>query len=162
MVTPHTGMWSRYCFYETGRRLCLSETTSSVVYCQVTFSFLTSYHHVAMSTVTATGTITRNDTLSLLADYEIHRTPDTQIESGPPRVQPSESPVERIANPPQWPRDFHRVPAYRPVNRELDQSQRAVYQNRIEQAFVNVMLSGVWLNAVSVDLLNARIREFQC
>ncbi|KAK2785076.1 hypothetical protein FQN52_003785 [Onygenales sp. PD_12] len=97
--------------------------------------------------LTATTTA---DAATLLADYDIHRSPAPHIN---PTTRPNtihqKQQKRMVENPPYWPTDYHRVPPHRPINRELDQSQRAVYQNRAEQAFVNVMLSGVWTNAVS-------------
>jgi hypothetical protein len=44
------------------------------------------------------------------------------------------------------------VPEYRPINTELDQSERRVYLSGVEQAFVGVMFTGVYLESVSTDV----------
>lgn len=79
-----------------------------------------------------------------LADYDLHHTGDhdTSLNSHP-------NPAADAQNPSHWPADHRRVPTYRPVNRELDQSERRVYQNGIEQVFVGVMFTGVFLQSVS-------------
>jgi hypothetical protein len=77
-----------------------------------------------------------------LDDYTIHL---TGSEPEPVNSRP-EADVE---NPPNWPREYHNVPAYRPINRHLDFAERPNGSNPIERLFIYTMLSGVWLNAVS-------------
>ena len=89
-------------------------------------------------------------TLSLqqtLGDYEVHVTGDSQ-EARPVASQNSRQ-SNTVANPPSWPRNYHRVPPHRPVNRDLDWSQRPLGANPGEKLFLNVMFTGVSSNAVS-------------
>ncbi len=89
-------------------------------------------------------------TLSLqqtLGDYEVHVTGDSQ-ETRPVASQNSRR-SNAVANPPSWPRNYHRVPPHRPVNRDLDWSERPLGANPGEKLFLNVMFTGVSSNAVS-------------
>jgi len=86
---------------------------------------------------------TRTTPVSVLVDYELHHsgqeehTPTTSSLSSAPTTQP-----------PNWPSDHRRIPAYRPINRNLDFSQRPPGSNNVERVIITVMLHGVWLNAV--------------
>ncbi|PVH75031.1 hypothetical protein DL98DRAFT_467007 [Cadophora sp. DSE1049] len=95
-------------------------------------------------------------TLSLqqtLGDYEVHVTGDSQ------ETRPVESLNSRrsnaVTNPPSWPRDYHRVPPRRLVNRDLDWSERPLGANPGEKLFLNVMFTGVSLNAGVAQLWGA-------
>ncbi|GFF54571.1 hypothetical protein IFM58399_09855 [Aspergillus lentulus] len=90
---------------------------------------------------TTTTTQTSTHSLSILADYELHH-------SGSEEPQLSErGPVSQPAQLANWPSNYRRLPAYRPVNHELDQSERPAGSNLGEFVFIQVMLHGVWLNA---------------
>lgn len=85
----------------------------------------------------------------ILADYDLHHSdsgPTTSLDATLNEHLKTKSANERHLN---WPRDHRRIPSYRAVNTELDQSQRRVYQNRIEQTFIGVMFTGVLLESVS-------------
>lgn len=98
---------------------------------------------------------------TVLADYELHHseqpqvtpgdasTHSTSVGSGSISQRPAATP-----NPPDWPTDHRRVPPYRPVNRNLDLSERVVFQNRAEQAFINSMFFG--LRMVTVGILSTQ------
>jgi hypothetical protein len=77
-----------------------------------------------------------------LCEYDIHVTGHATVSS---QVSDSSAPE----NPPSWPNDRHRVPHYRPVNRNLSISERPNGSNLVEWAFINVMFTGVALNSVS-------------
>ncbi|KAF1962603.1 hypothetical protein CC80DRAFT_570659 [Byssothecium circinans] len=83
----------------------------------------------------------------VLADYDLHHTPETTPLDTTLNIHPS-PPSASPRNPPNWPTDERRVPPYRPVNTDLVQSERRVYQNGIERSFVTVMFMGVFLEAV--------------
>lgn len=93
-------------------------------------------------------------TLSLrqtLNDYEVHLTGDSndtqsQIAEPNPRSR-SELAAQ---NPPSWPQEYHRMPNYRPINRNLSFAERPGGSNGVEQLFITVMFTGVSLNAVSL------------
>lgn len=79
-----------------------------------------------------------------LGDYEIRLTgsSSTPLETG----RASEDSLQSL-NSQFWPQDYHRIPAYRPINRQLDWAQRPVGSNAGEQVFLHVMFAGVSLNA---------------
>lgn len=95
-----------------------------------------------MSATTTTRTQTTAP-LAILADYEVHH-------SGRDQTAPANSDRSPTSTnqPPGWPTDRHRVPTYRPINRDLDQSERPAGSNTLEFGIIIVMLHGVWLNAV--------------
>jgi len=105
-------------------------------------------HSPTMSVTTTSNAQTYN-IRAVLADYDLHHTPETTPLDTALNAHPStcSSPF----NPPNWTTDERRVPPYRPVNMNLDQSQRRVYQNGVERAFVNVMFTGVQIESVSVS-----------
>ncbi|KAL2066176.1 hypothetical protein VTL71DRAFT_2247 [Oculimacula yallundae] len=49
-------------------------------------------------------------------------------------------------NPPSWPRNYHRVPDRRPLNRDLVFAERPGGSNIPEGVFITVMFTGVALN----------------
>lgn len=89
----------------------------------------------------------------VLVDYDIHHSgqPDHPAEASAVEVNPRSQGQETRAIPNNWPSDYRRVPPYRPIDRNLDLSQRPLGSNRIETAFITVMFTGVYLNAVSFD-----------
>jgi hypothetical protein len=97
--------------------------------------------------VTTTANAQTYNLRTVLADYDLHHTPATDPLDTTLNVHPS--PNSSHSNPANWPTDERRVPPYRPVNTALDQTQRRVFQNRVEQTFVIVMFTGVYLEAVS-------------
>jgi hypothetical protein len=100
-----------------------------------------------MSVTTTSNPLTYT-TASILADYEL-----THSESHDLSLNSHPNPAPRSSqNPSDWPTEHRRVPAYRPVNTQLDQSERRVYQNPIERAFIGVMFTGVFLESVSSSL----------
>lgn len=119
---------------------------------------------IAMSVTTTANPLTGR-TLEVLGDYELHHSGSSQ--SGGSRsdrsnsttsIQPSTQPsipnarVDTAAeaqNPAGWPDDHRRVPAHRPIDRNLDYEQRPAGLNGAEYVFIQTMLTGVRLNAVS-------------
>ncbi|KAL5340409.1 hypothetical protein BJX70DRAFT_361688 [Aspergillus crustosus] len=96
-----------------------------------------------MSTTTTTTPAT---TLSILADYELHHS-GADPSSNNQNTASSSSPAQSATQPPTWPSDHRRVPPYRPINRNLDQAERAAGASVPEYIFIQSMLHGVWLNA---------------
>jgi hypothetical protein len=93
----------------------------------------------AIMSVTATTTTTRS--LSVLADYEVHHSGSEQNGSSAAPVNPEQ--------PADWPTHHRRMPTYRPANPRLDQADRPAGNGHpAEYAFIQIMLHGVWLNAV--------------
>ncbi|KAH7402663.1 hypothetical protein BKA66DRAFT_449254 [Pyrenochaeta sp. MPI-SDFR-AT-0127] len=97
--------------------------------------------------VTTTANPLHYNLHATLADYELHHSSTTEDVDTSLNVHPN--PSSQAQNPSDWPTEHRRVPAYRPVNRELDQSERRVYQNGIERAFIGVMFTGVFLQSTA-------------
>jgi len=96
--------------------------------------------------VTTTANPVTYSLQTVLADYNLHHTEeevDTSLNAHP-------APAGSNENPSSWPTEHRRVPAYRPINTELDQSERRVYLSGVEQAFVTVMFTGVFLESVRI------------
>jgi len=104
---------------------------------------------------------------SHLIDYDLHHsnTPSKASNSeqiddtvpSPQSTQPEPSALSRVLETPsEWPDDHRRIPAYRPVNRELDQSQRRVYSSNAERVFLTLMFSGLQTNVVGVSMIYSR------
>ena len=87
-------------------------------------------------------TTTTTQTLSILADYEVHHS-GTDRESGHETVTSPQ--------PADWPSHHRRMPVFRPTNRNLSFEERPGGSNPAEMVFIQVMLHGVWLNAVSIS-----------
>lgn len=102
--------------------------------------------------VTTTANPRTYNIAATLADYDLHHS-DSSVPELNTSLNPHPSTAEStssqlIQNPTHWPTDHRRVPHYRPINTEMDQSERRVYQNGIERTFVGVMFTGVLLEAV--------------
>ncbi|KAL4892401.1 hypothetical protein BDV59DRAFT_179839, partial [Aspergillus ambiguus] len=94
---------------------------------------------------TTTTTRTQTSSLSVLADYELHHSGrEADTHSSTPQEPPA---ANTTAQPTNWTRDYRRVPPFRPINRNLDQSERPAGSNSGEFVFIQAMLHGVWLNA---------------
>jgi len=79
---------------------------------------------------------------STLQDYEIHVTGDAADIDQTLNERESSSSAQ---NPHYWPRDHHRIPNHRPINRNLNLAERPRGSHPIETAFVFVMFTGVAL-----------------
>jgi hypothetical protein len=100
--------------------------------------------------VTTTANPIHYNLHATLADYELHHSNATEEVDTSLNRHPA--PASETQNPSDWPTEHRRIPAYRPVNTELDQGERRVYQNGIERAFIGVMFTGVFLQSVRSDL----------
>jgi hypothetical protein len=94
--------------------------------------------------VTTTANPIHYNLQAVLADYDLRHTEELDTS-----LNTHSAPSPSQQNPNDWPTEHRRVPAYRPINTGLDQSERRVYLNGIERAFVNVMFTGVYLESVS-------------
>lgn len=108
------------------------------------------------STTTATALHSaRRRPQQYLADYDVRETDvarsttctSTQVAA---EVSPSRPDRNPNPNPPAWPDNYRRIPAHRPVNRRLDQSQRRVYTSVGERVFLTMMFTGLEVNVVSI------------
>ncbi|KIW99956.1 uncharacterized protein Z518_10884 [Rhinocladiella mackenziei CBS 650.93] len=97
--------------------------------------------------ITTTTNPTSRAVLEVLTDYDLHHSGDPQRSGPPEHPKPQARAPEPYNNPHWWPNDHRRIPPYRPVNRNLDRSQRPAGVNRIERAFIFTMLRGVQLEA---------------
>ncbi|KAH7406222.1 hypothetical protein DE146DRAFT_651088 [Phaeosphaeria sp. MPI-PUGE-AT-0046c] len=98
--------------------------------------------------VTTTANPVHYSLETVLTDYHLHHSEeglDTSLNAHP-------APAASGHNPSSWPTEHRRVPAYRPVNRELDQSERRVYLSGVERVFVGVMFTGVFLESTMSKL----------
>jgi len=86
-----------------------------------------------------------------LADYDLHISGETGPNSSQSPIEPPNAihNTPQVSNPHNWPRDYHRVPNYRPINRNLDMVQRPNGSSGPETAFITVMFTGIAINAVS-------------
>lgn len=90
----------------------------------------------------ATTTVATRQVHEILQDYKICLTGASD------KTSEFESHTKEVVNPEGWPTDRHRVPPYRPINRELDPKERTLGTNIFETTFLIVMFSGVVTNAV--------------
>ena len=87
------------------------------------------------------STITSTNLEKVLEDYRIVLTgSDTPCQQTSTNVH---------TNPPGWPTDNFRIPDYRPINKNLDAEERPNGSHVIEKAFLRIMFTGVFINAVS-------------
>lgn len=97
-----------------------------------------------MSVTTSDNPLTTTIQHDVLRDYDIHLTGHNET-AAPPNSDNRPPPA---SNPPDWPSEYRGIPPYRPINTELDRSQRPWAGSPAGQVFVFAMLNGVWLNAV--------------
>lgn len=78
-----------------------------------------------------------------LAEDDLHHSQPSDEQSAPAPAPDAHPPaVDAPANdPPGWQDQWRRVPAYRPVNHQLDE-QRNTFTNEIEHNFIRVMFGG--------------------
>lgn len=101
-----------------------------------------------MSVTTVDNPITTAISRQVLQDYDIHLTGDETV--APPNTDSQQRPTPE--NPPDWDTQYRGVPPYRPINRDLDLTQRPLGGNPVGDVFVTTMFTGVFINAVSVKL----------
>lgn len=94
-----------------------------------------------MSATTVDNPITTAVSRQVLQDYDIHLTGDGTVATP--------QPTPTAANPPGWDTQHRGVPPYRPINRDLDRTQRPVGGNPVGDVFVTTMFTGVLFNTVS-------------
>lgn len=88
------------------------------------------------------------------ADYDLHHS-NTQSVSDLDDSSTESSSVGNLIprNPEYWPDNYRRIPHYRPLNRNLDQSQRRVYTTFVERVFLTLMFHGLEVNVVSSSVI---------
>lgn len=105
-----------------------------------------------MSVTTVDNPVTTAVSRAVLQDYDIHLTGDDTV--APPNSD--SRPPQPAANPPGWDTEHRGVPPHRPINRELDLTQRPLGGNPVGDVFVTTMFTGVFFNAVSVEPTDKR------
>jgi hypothetical protein len=127
--------------------ICKKDTSNSASQL-CSFTLMPSPASTTMSTTTTqTQTRTRQ---TVLRDYELHHSPSTARATGNSEAAPAPRPQATPVNPPNWDTTHRRVPPYRPINRDRDQSEVRIYTSPIEQVFVGTMFTGVLIHAVSL------------
>ena len=100
--------------------------------------------------VTVTENRTAYSLARTLADYNVQHSDEPENTVQEPNARPA---PEGTGNAPSdWEDNFRRVPAYRPIDTELDFASRNVYNNNIERAFVWNLFTGVRIVAVCSSL----------
>lgn len=89
-----------------------------------------------------------------LRDYEVHLTSDGTTPAEPNTDNRPSPPA--VSSLPGWDDGHRGVPPYRPINRNLDMSQRPWGGNPVGDAFVLTMFTGVFTLAVSVIELHGQ------
>jgi hypothetical protein len=104
--------------------------------------------------VTTTANTTTQSILHILADYELTHSGECQQSSIVDPPNPRSTDQEQPQNPDWWPDNYNAIPAYRPINYNLDRESRPWAQPGIETAFVWTMLNGVGIISVRYALLH--------
>jgi hypothetical protein len=113
------------------------------------YLYLSALASPSTMSVTTTANPLTYRSLHVLTDYELHHTsPTAEIDSSL-NIHPN---PQSDSNPPDWPTDHRRVPSHRPINYDLDQSERRVFLNPAERIFIATMFLGVNMQAVSRTL----------
>jgi len=132
--------------HKSSRRHMFSGSTIKII-------LLESYILETIIGVKNTMSVTTTDnpiTLSLrqtLGDYEVHVSGDS-ADGGEITSPNTSNQRPAVENPSFWPQDHHRIPNYRPINRNLSYAQRPNGTVLPEQIFLTFMFTGVALNAV--------------
>jgi hypothetical protein len=108
------------------------------------------------STTTQTQTRTRQN---VLKDYELHHSASSSRAAPTSPAVPAPTPQAVLPNQPEWDTVHRRVPPYRPINRERDQSEVRVYTSTIERVFIGTMFTGVLINSVSIIHFCGHVRS---
>lgn len=89
-----------------------------------------------------------------LHDYRMHLTGGRDEQECVSTRQENETVSQPIDSPANWPTQYRRIPPYRPINRNLDLTERPNGSSRAELVFVTVMLNGIRLQSVRTEHLS--------
>lgn len=103
--------------------------------------------------MSSTTTTTRTSR-TVLRDYELHH---SSAPASPGAAREEARAPQRPDSPP-WETTYRRVPPYRPVDTDRDQSQIRVYTSGVERVFIATMFTGVFTVAVSSALCGSEFR----
>ncbi|POS76088.1 hypothetical protein DHEL01_v205518 [Diaporthe helianthi] len=98
-----------------------------------------------MSVTTIDNPVTTAVSRAVLQDYDIHLTGDDSVAPPDSDNRPPQ-PASTAANPPGWGTEHRGVPPHRPINTQLDVTQRPVGGNPVGDVFVTTMFTGVVIN----------------
>jgi len=108
-------------------------------------------HHLHLSSpamsVSATEVVPTTVT-DLLKAYDLHHTGTESSQSR--RTKPAPQASRQSENPPSWPSNRRRMPAYRELSRGHRLADRPAGQDTVEGVVVTVMFIGVYVNSVSL------------
>lgn len=106
-----------------------------------------------MSVTTSTNTVTQS-VLHALTDYDVHHSGNPAVAETPEAPNSRNDTAAGANQPPNWPSNHQRVPAYRPIDRTLnnDPEERPAGSNAIEGLFIFTMLNGCRINSVSLEV----------
>ena len=104
-----------------------------------------------MSVTTSTSTVTQS-ILHTLTDYSLHHSGNPETAEVPEAPNGRDNAAVGRNQPQNWPDNYQRIPAYRPIDRTLNQhpEERPAGSNTIEGLFVFTMLNGCSINSVSL------------
>lgn len=109
-----------------------------------------------MPAATSTSTITANGPQGL-SDYILHHSGQESVSIHPASYPNILANLEPQGCPDWWPTDRRRIPAYLPINRNLDKDQRPIGTISTEVLFIVTMLRGVQLNSVTLPTQYLRL-----
>ncbi|EXA34302.1 hypothetical protein FOQG_14458 [Fusarium oxysporum f. sp. raphani 54005] len=103
---------------------------------------------MSLKTTTTTPSRQWNGEEDALRDYRLHLTGQrVEQEYVEPSHENDTGSAQSVDTPANWPTQYRRIPPYRPINRNLDLSERPNGSSRAELVFVTVMLNGVRLQS---------------
>ncbi|KAF1984849.1 hypothetical protein K402DRAFT_380136 [Aulographum hederae CBS 113979] len=108
--------------------------------------------------VTTTSNPLTHEIQHLLVDYELHHSPSPATATAPRTFQPpNPNPTNEHTNnnPPNWPTTHRRVPPFRPVDVQRDQTSRRTYISGAERAFITMMFFGIRVSWNTHDVWRA-------
>lgn len=107
--------------------------------------------------VTTTANPVSRAVLEALTDYDLHHSGDPSSAGRAEDPNPRQIDSDPPNNPEWWPTDHRGIPNHRPINRNLDRSQRPGGVNLMEMVFIFTMLRGVQLQAASISQCSSHL-----
>ena len=100
-----------------------------------------------MSVTTTENPIYYN-TAEILRDYQVYHSNTDPSDGVDTSLNAHPNPASQ--NPENWPTDHRGIPAYRPINYNMDLEARGGWgRNGVERTFIFLMMNGVRFNGVS-------------
>jgi hypothetical protein len=101
--------------------------------------------------MSSTTTTVRARSRGYPSDYDVHHSDVPSVGSSPSQSETNDyrgTRNETNINPPDWPENYRRIPAYRPTDRSQDQTERRTATSTGEQIFLTMMFTGLETNVV--------------